>query len=61
MNTQINAAQRLGDEISNVGFPARNDQVPPLEEDVNDDQASVNPPSTMKKKVHYPPNGLGHY
>ena len=47
MNTQINAAQRLEEEISNVGVPARGDQVPPLEEDANDDKAPINLPSTI--------------
>ena len=33
--------------ISNSGVPTCGDQVPPLEEEVNDDQASVDPPFLM--------------
>ncbi|TMW99834.1 hypothetical protein EJD97_001873 [Solanum chilense] len=44
MNTRRNEARRLDEEIANAGAPPRGNQVPPLEEDVNDDQASVNPP-----------------
>ena len=43
MNTRRNTAWRLEDEITNAGVPPYGDQVPPLEEDVNDDQAPVNP------------------
>ena len=44
MNTQRTAARRLDKEISNGGAPPRGNQVPPLEEIVNDDQAPINPP-----------------
>ena len=44
MNTRRNAARRLEEEIANAGVPPCGDQVPPLENDVNDDQALVNPP-----------------
>nr|XP_004250674.1 uncharacterized protein LOC101247491 [Solanum lycopersicum] len=44
MNTRRNVAQRLEEEITNVGVPPRGDQVPPLDKDVNDDQAPVNLP-----------------
>ena len=43
MNTRSNAARRLDAEISNVGDPPCGDQVPPLDEDMNDDQALVDP------------------
>ena len=43
MNTRRNVARRLEEEIANAGVPPHGDQVPPLEEDVNDDQAPVNP------------------
>ena len=44
MNTQINAARKLEEEIANAGAPHRGEQVPPFEEDTNVDQALVNPP-----------------
>ena len=44
MNTRRNVAQRLEEEITNVGVPPRGDQVPPLDKDVNDDQAPVDHP-----------------
>ncbi|TMW89471.1 hypothetical protein EJD97_017130 [Solanum chilense] len=43
MNTRRNTERRLEEEESNVGVPPRGDQVPPLEEDVNDDQSLVIP------------------
>ena len=43
MNTQRDTTRRLDEEIANVGAPTRGNQVPPLEEDVNDDQAPTNP------------------
>ncbi|TMX02272.1 hypothetical protein EJD97_022147 [Solanum chilense] len=45
INTQRNATRRLHEEIFNAGVPPRGDQVLPLEEDANDDQAPVNTPS----------------
>ena len=33
---------RLEEEIANAGVPSHSDQVPPLEEEVNDDQAPIN-------------------
>ena len=44
MNTRRNAARRLEEEIANGGVPPLGDQVPPFEEDVNDDQAPMDPP-----------------
>ena len=44
MNTLRTAARRLDEEISNARVPPRGNQVPPLEEVPNDDQAPVNPP-----------------
>ena len=43
MNTRRNAARRLEEEIVNARAPCRGDQVPPLEEDANIEQAPVNP------------------
>ena len=43
MNTRRNVARRLEEEIANMGVPPSGDQVPPLEEDVNDYQAPANP------------------
>ena len=37
-------ARRLDEEIANARAPPRGNQVPPLEEVPNDDQAPVNPP-----------------
>ena len=44
MNTQTTAARELNEEISNAEVPPRGNQVPPLEEVANHDQAHVNPP-----------------
>ena len=43
MNTRSNAIRRLEEEIANAGAPPRGEQVPPLEEDSNVEQKSVNP------------------
>ena len=43
MNTRRNEARRLEEEVANVGAPSRGEQVPPLEEDSNVEQKSVNP------------------
>ena len=43
MNTRRNAARRLEEDISNAGVPPHGVYVLPLEEDVNDEQAPVNP------------------
>ena len=44
MNTRRNTTRRLEEKISNAGASPRGDQVPPLEEDSNDEQVPVNPP-----------------
>ena len=36
---------KLEEEIDNAGDPSRGDEIPPLEEAMNDDQAPVDPPS----------------
>ena len=46
MNIGRNVAQRLEEEISNMGAPPHGYQLPPLYEDMNDDQAPVDPPLT---------------
>ena len=51
MNTQRNASRRLEEEISNAGVPPRGEQVPPLEEDANVEQAPTNPPSFMDENI----------
>ena len=51
MNTQRNASRRLEEEISNAGVPPRGEQVPPLEEDANVDQALVNLPPLMDEDI----------
>ena len=51
MNTLRNAARRLEEEIFNAGVPPRGDQVSPLEKDVNDDQALVNPPPLADENI----------
>ena len=44
MNTRRNTTRRIEEEIANGGALPLGDQVPHLEEHVNDDQAPVNPP-----------------
>ena len=51
MNTRRNASQILEKEIANAGVPPHGDQVPPLEEDVNNDQAPVNPPPLTDENI----------
>ncbi|TMW99530.1 hypothetical protein EJD97_002390, partial [Solanum chilense] len=46
MNNRRKATQTLEEEMANAGVPPSGDQVPPLEENVNDDQASFDPPLT---------------
>ena len=43
MNTRSNASRRLDEDITNAGDLLSGDQVPSLEEDVNDDQAQLDP------------------
>ncbi|TMW81583.1 hypothetical protein EJD97_008824 [Solanum chilense] len=47
MNTRRNAARRLDKEIFNAEAHPRGNEVPPFEEDVNNDQAPVCPPPLM--------------
>ena len=51
MNTRRNIARRLEEDIANVGFPSYGNQVPPLEEDVNNDQDPVNPPPLTDENI----------
>ena len=51
MNTRRNATRRLEKDIDNAGVPPRGDQVPPLEEDANDEQAPIRPPSLMNGDI----------
>ena len=51
MNTLRNETRRVEEEISNAGVPPQDDQVPPLEKDVNYDQAPVNPPPLMDENI----------
>ena len=44
-------ARILEEEIANAWVPPRGDQVPSLEEDVNDDQASMNSLSLMDENI----------
>ena len=43
MNTRRNASRRLEEEISNAGPPPYGEQVPPLSEDANVEQAPTKP------------------
>ena len=51
MNTQRNAVQRHEKEIANASVPLCSDQIPPLEKDVNDIQAPVNPPTLTDQNI----------
>ena len=51
MNTRRNAARRLEEEVSNAEAPPHGDQVPPLEEDANVEQAPANPPPMMETEM----------
>ena len=51
MSTQRNAARRLEEEFSNAGAPPHDEQVPPLEENDNVDQALTNPPPMMEAEM----------
>ena len=44
MNTRRNTTRRLEEDFASAVVLPCGDQVPPLEEDVNDDQAPVDPP-----------------
>ena len=43
INTRRNMARKLEEEVANAGAPPCGDQVPPLEENANVDQAPANP------------------
>ena len=51
INTRRNAARRLEEEIANVGAAPHGDQVPPLEEDANMENAMVNTPLLMDETI----------
>ena len=51
MNTRRNAAQRLEEEVANAGAPPPDYQAPPLEDNANVDQASVNPPPMTEAEM----------
>ena len=51
MNTQRNSAQRLQEEVANAGAPPHDEQVPPLDENSNVDQALANTPPMMEAEM----------
>ena len=51
MNTRRNVAQRFEEEIANAGVPPHDEQVPPLEEDANVEQAPANPSSMTEAEM----------
>ena len=51
MNTRRNRAQRLEEEVSNMGAPPHDEQVPPLEEKAIVDQAPANPPPITEADI----------
>ena len=51
MSNPRNEDQTLDEEIANVGAPPRGNRVPPLKEEVNDDQAPVNPPPLIDSDI----------
>ena len=51
MNTRRNTARSLEEDIANAGAPPHNDQVTPLREGENDDQAPVNSPSLTDENI----------
>ena len=53
MNTRSNAGRSLKQESSDAGSPLRGDQVPPLEEDANVDQAMTNPPPLTDRDIRH--------
>ena len=44
MNTRRNVDRRLEEEVVDARAPSHDEKVPPLEENINIDQASTNPP-----------------
>ena len=51
MNTRRTAARRHDEEIVDAGVPPQRNQVPPLEEFGNHDQAPVNPPPLTDRDI----------
>ena len=51
MNTRRNVAQRLEEEIANVGALSCGEKVPPLEQDVNVEQEPLDPPPFTDKNI----------
>ena len=51
MNTRRNAPLRLKEEVANVGAPPHVDQVPPLEENANVDQAPAIPQPMTEAEI----------
>ena len=51
MNTRRNAVRRLEEEIVHAGYPPHGEQVPPLEEDANVEQAPSNPPFLIGENI----------
>ena len=51
MNTWRNAAWKHEEEIANAGAPPRGEQVTPLEEDANVEQAPSNPPFLIGENI----------
>ena len=50
INTRRNVARRLEEEVANAGAPSHDEQVPPLEENANDDQALANPIPIQRRR-----------
>ena len=51
MNTRRNATRRLKEEVANAGAPPHDEQVLPLEENANVDQALANPPPITEAEM----------
>ena len=51
MNSRRNTARRLEEEVANAGAPPHDEQVPPLDENSNVDQALANTPPMMEAEM----------
>ena len=51
MNTRTNAAQKHEEKVANAGAPPHGEQVPPLDEVANVEQAPANPPSMTEAEM----------
>ena len=51
MKTRRNAAHILEEGVANAGAPPHDEQVPPLEDNANVDQAQDNPPHMIKAEM----------